>query len=257
MSNITHYNQKVWNKKVEENVSYTQPVSKSVIEKSNSGNWEISVTASRKVPRDWFPENIRGMKILCLASGGGQQGPVLAAAGADVTVVDISERQLEQDRRVAERDHLSLKTIQGEMTNLHFLDEESFDLIVHPVANLFIENVRPVWKEAFRVLKQNGSLISGFMNPVLYLFNDDKEAKGILDVQYKIPYSPISTGESDHFTEAGEALEFGHTLEDQIQGQTDAGFLIAGFYEDDFGGIRTVDQYIKTMIATRAIKMGV
>ena len=49
------------------------------------------------VPRHWFPASIKGTALLCLASGGGQQGPVLAAAGADVTVFDTSPRQLGRD----------------------------------------------------------------------------------------------------------------------------------------------------------------
>lgn len=55
---------------------------------------------TKSIPKNWFP-TLEGLKILCLASGGGQQGPILAAAGADVTVVDISQKQLEQDIYVA------------------------------------------------------------------------------------------------------------------------------------------------------------
>ncbi|KAG1318310.1 hypothetical protein G6F63_015276 [Rhizopus arrhizus] len=54
----------------------------------------------RALPLDWLGD-VRGRRILCLASGGGQQAPVLAAAGADVTVFDLSDGQLEQDRRHA------------------------------------------------------------------------------------------------------------------------------------------------------------
>ncbi len=83
------------NKKVEEQAVYTKAVTKEIIEKSKAGDWEITVTAGKPVPRSWFPKSLEGLKILCLASGGGQQGPVLAAAGADVTVTDISKKQLE------------------------------------------------------------------------------------------------------------------------------------------------------------------
>ena len=56
----------------------TRPVSSEVIEKSKSGEWEITVTTEKSVPRKWFPKSLDGLKILCLASGGGQQAPVLA-----------------------------------------------------------------------------------------------------------------------------------------------------------------------------------
>ncbi|WP_283154324.1 class I SAM-dependent methyltransferase [Guptibacillus hwajinpoensis] len=251
------YNSKVWDKKVEDQVVYTKPVTQEMIKESKAGNWRITVTTEKAVPRHWFPANLKGLRILCLASGGGQQGPILAAAGAEVTVVDLSEKQLEQDRFVAERDNLQLTVARGDMSDLFFLENESFDMIVHPVSNVFVENVLPVWKEAARVLKEGGTLISGFTNPLLYLFDDEQEDKGILDVKNRIPYSPLellTKDELQKYKESNLALEFGHTLEDQIQGQIDAGFVINGFYEDDFGGNRLIDQYIKTFIATKAIK---
>ncbi|WP_281975710.1 class I SAM-dependent methyltransferase [Halobacillus litoralis] len=251
MSQTTDHNSKAWDKKVEAGVRYTTTVSPETIKEARKGNWTIGVTADRQVPRKWFPASLEGCKVLCLASGGGQQGPVLAAAGADVTVFDLSAKQLEQDEQVAERENLSLKTVQGDMTELSAFADESFDMIVHPVANVFIEDVRPVWSEAARVLKERGVLISGFMNPVLYLFDDEKEEQGVLDVAHTIPYSSLDEEEVIE----GQALEFGHTLEDQLRGQTAAGFAIVDMYEDDFGGTRIIDQHIKTMMATKAVKI--
>ncbi|TGB04401.1 class I SAM-dependent methyltransferase [Halobacillus salinus] len=251
MKKSTEHNGYAWDQKVEEGSAYTNPIETGVIKQAKEGDWQIGVTAERQVPRDWFPSSLEGKKILCLASGGGQQGPVLAAAGADVTVFDLSLKQLEQDRLVAEREGLQLSIVKGDMTDLSVFPNESFDMIVHPVANVFVEEVRPVWYEASRVLKEKGTLISGFMNPVLYLFDDEKEQQGKLEIKHSIPYSAL---EQEEVIE-GQTLEFGHTLEDQIQGQTAAGFVISGFYEDDFGGGRTVDRYIKTMIATRAVKI--
>jgi 2-polyprenyl-3-methyl-5-hydroxy-6-metoxy-1,4-benzoquinol methylase len=110
----------------QEGAKYTKTVSKEIIEKSKSGKWEITVTTDKPVPRNWFPKSLNGLKILCLASGGGQQGPVLAAAGADVTVTDISKKQLEQDEFVAKRDGLNLKTAQGDMSDLSDFNDEYF-----------------------------------------------------------------------------------------------------------------------------------
>jgi ubiquinone/menaquinone biosynthesis C-methylase UbiE len=256
--NVTLHNSKAWDKKVENNVTYTQPVQPEVINKAKRGDWEIGLTTYKAVPRDWFPASLTGLKVLCLASGGGQQGPILAAAGADVTVVDISEKQLARDREVAEREGLSITTIKGDMTNLHFLADETFDLIVHPVSNVFVEDVNPVWKEAARVLKDKGTLLAGFANPVLYLLNHDKEEDGILEVANAIPYSSYSSLSAEQlkrFEENNIALEFGHSLEDLIQGQLNAGFVVSGFYEDNFAGKRLVDNYINTFIATKAIKI--
>lgn len=255
---ITQHNSFAWDKKVEEGSRYTQSVSCETIEKSKSGEWEICVTTEKSVPRNWFPESIVGLKILCLASGGGQQGPVLAAAGADVTVLDISRKQLEQDEKVAKRDGLTLKTVQGDMSNLSDFENESFDVVVHPVSNLFVKDVRPVWNEISRVLKMNGTLIAGFTNPLVWIFDDHQERKDILDVKHSIPSSTLDRLPEDEiqdFIKSNQTIEYAHTLEDQIQGQLDAGLVLTGFYEDDFGGTRILDKYIKSFIATRAVKV--
>ncbi len=126
------------------------------------------------------------------------------------------------------------------------------------MSNLFIENILPVWKETFRILKYGGILISGFCNPVLYLFDDEQENEGVFQIKYSIPYSPLSTlseEELNKFLEEEQVLGFGHSLEQQIGGQIEAGFMITGFYEDDFGGERLLDKYIKSFIATKAMKI--
>lgn len=254
----TQQNSNAWDKKVEEGSRYTKPVSSEVIEKSKSGEWEITVTTEKVVPRDWFPKSLDGLKILCLASGGGQQAPVLAAAGADVTVTDISKKQLEQDEKVAQRDGLTLKTVQGDMSDLSDFEEEYFDIVVNPVSNLFVKDIHLVWNEVSRVLKNKGILISGFTNPLLWIFDDNQEQKGILDAKHSIPSSTLDylpKDEVQDYINSNQTIEYAHTLEDQIQGQIEAGFVITGFYEDDFGGTRILDKHIKTFIATKAIKL--
>ncbi|OEH93656.1 class I SAM-dependent methyltransferase [Bacillus solimangrovi] len=258
--NIIKQNQSAWDKKVEDGAVYTQAVSKEIIEKSKSGEWEITVTAGKPVPRDWFPDSLKGLKILCLASGGGQQGPVLAAAGAEVTVVDLSKKQLEKDEYVAKRERLNLKTVHGNMSDLSTFDDEAFDIIVHPVANLFVDDLSPVWMKMSRVLKDKGVLISGFTNPLLFIFDDEEDQKGNLVVKNSIPscsLDNLTEEELQKYISSNHTVEYGHTLEDQIQGQVDAGFVIAGLYEDDFGGRRPLDKYIKCFIATKALKMKV
>jgi SAM-dependent methyltransferase len=256
--NTTKQNSIAWDKKVEENAAYTMAVSPDMIKKAKCGEWEITITAGKPVPRTWFPKSLDGLKVLCLASGGGQQGPVLAAAGADVTVVDISKKQLEQDEMVAQREGLMLKTVLADMTDLSMFANGEFDLIVHPVANLFVEDISKVWMEASRVLKEKGVLISGFVNPLLFIFDDEEDQKGNLAVKNPIPSSSLDNLTDEEITEymnSDKTIEFGHTLESQIQGQIDAGFVISGLYEDDFGGRRPLDRYIKCFIATRSVKL--
>jgi SAM-dependent methyltransferase len=254
--NVLAHNRDAWDLNVERGNPWTVPVGPQAIAAAKEGRWEILLTPTKPVPKSWFPA-LPGCKVLCLASGGGQQGPILAAAGAKVTVFDNSPKQLEQDRFVAAREGLELATIQGDMADLSAFDAGSFDLIVHPVSNCFVPDLEPVWKEAYRVLRRDGALLAGFVNPVLYIFDEALEEKGILRVEHRLPYSDLdhlSEAQKKRYLEEGRALEFSHTLEEQIGGQLEAGFVIAGFYEDGFPG-RAFDAYLSTMIATRAVKL--
>ncbi|MBE6935364.1 MAG: class I SAM-dependent methyltransferase [Ruminococcaceae bacterium] len=248
-------NSKIWDERSENMDTWSIPVTSEDVQRAREGDWSILLTPTKPVPRDWFPETLSGKKVLCLAGGGGQQGPILAAAGADVTVFDNSLKQLEKEHLVAARDHLTIHTIQGNMQDLSVFEAESFDLIIHPWSNGYIDDVLPVWKECGRVLKPNGLLLSGFGNPIEYIFNAGKLEQGIFVVENQIPYADIDhmdDPETRRIVESGGYL-WSHTLEDQIQGQIAAGFAIVGFYED-IGGT-ALDSYISTSIATKAIKL--
>jgi len=259
---IRKHNEKSWDQKVAAGSPWTKPVSKELVAAAKVGRWSLILTPVKPVPESWFPgfPDLSGKDVLALASGGGQQGPILAAAGANVTVYDNSPAQLGQDRAVASRDNLDLRTIIGDMTDLSCFEDGRFDLIFHPVSNCFIPDPTPVWREAFRVLKPGGSLLSGIMNPDYYIFDFHKaENEGLLQVRNPLPYSDL-----DHLSESelathlasAEALEFSHTLEILLGGQMDAGFQLIGFYEDRYGQEATdaASQFIPVCFATRARK---
>jgi ubiquinone/menaquinone biosynthesis C-methylase UbiE len=253
---VPEYNREAWDRQVEDGNPWTVPVGPEVIEAARQGRWEVLLTETKPVPRAWFPE-MAGADVLCLASGGGQQAPTFAAAGASVTVLDNSSRQLAQDRFVAERESLDLEAIQGDMRDLSVFADRSFDLVFHPVSNLFVPEVRPVWNEAFRVLRSGGALLAGFLNPVVYVFDLDlADDTGEVRVRYKLPYADAKSKSEEEVRrqiERAEPLEFSHTLEEQIGGQTEAGFLISGFYEDRHRD-DPIAAYMPTYAATRAIK---
>ncbi len=253
---VLDYNRQAWDKAVERGSEWTLPVGPEVIAAARAGEWRLILTPEKAIPRSWFPGDLRGADVLCLASGGGQQGPVLAAAGATVTVFDNSPRQLARDRMVAEREGLELTTVQGDMADLSAFADGSFDLIVHPVSNVFVPAVRPVWREAFRVLRPGGALLAGFNNPALYIFDLKLADEGVLQVRHKLPYSDLTSitpEERQRYLDDLQPLEFSHTLEDQIGGQLEAGFVLAGFYEDNWTGVE-LSNYMPIFIATRAVK---
>lgn len=254
---LTH-NQFAWDKQVENKNQWTIPVSSEVIAKARKGMWQVLLTPWKPVPSEWFPD-LKGIDVLCLASAGGQQAPIFAAAGANVVVFDISPKQLEQDKKAAIQNNLQLKTVVGDMADLSKFSDESFDLIFHPVSNCFIRDVNPVWREANRVLKPNGIMLAGFANPVLYLFDESKpERETKLEVVNKIPYSDLeslSDSQKEEYVKNGYPFEFGHSLDDLIGGQLKAGFIINGFYEDKHHSKEhPIYNYIPTFLATRAVK---
>ena len=259
MPDVRDLNRSAWDGLVARGNRWTVPVGPEEIEAARLGQWEIVLTPFRPVPVTWFPD-LDGAKVLCLASGGGQQGPIFAAAGADVVVFDNSPRQLDQDRMVASRDGLKIETVEGDMADLGVFEDQTFDLIVHPISNCFVPNLEPVWSEAFRVLRAGGGLLAGFTNPVRYLFNEELEhSSDLLYVVNTVPYSDLeqlTDGQKQKYIAEGEPFEFGHTLECQIGGQLKVGFVLAGFYEDLYPPEEDkLSSHIPSFIATRALKL--
>jgi SAM-dependent methyltransferase len=253
---IRSYNREAWNREVEGGKNrWSQHVDAATIAKSKQGEFSVLLTENIPVPHRWFP-TLKGADVLCLASGGGQQGPVLAAAGAHVTVFDNSPAQLKQDQLVAERESLPLRTMEGDAADLSMFGDESFDLVFNPVSTVFMPDVRVVWRECSRVLRRGGILMTCFMNPVHYIFDLYKADEGLLEVTNSIPYSDLTSLSkedlADHLKK-GLPVEFGHTLTDLIGGQCDAGFVITDLYED-YMLDSPLHNYHPNYIATRAVK---
>lgn len=257
--NVRQHNRNAWNRQVEYGNRWTVPVTPEEVAAARRGQWRILLTPTIPVPHEWLPP-LAGCDLLCLASGGGQQGPILAAAGARVTVLDNSPRQLAQDRLVARREDLALATVEGDMADLSMFADASFDAIVHPVSNVFAEDVRPVWREAYRVLRPGGVLIAGVTNPAIYLFDYERHQQtGELVVKFRLPYADpnvLSEEEKERYRLEGHAFEFSHSLEDQIGGQLAAGFVLTGFYEDndeEEDEDAPLRDYMPAYFATRAV----
>lgn len=232
------------------------PVSRETFAAAKNGAWDVLLTPLKPVPKAWFAPFLKDgkladAKLLGLASGGGQQIPVFAALGASCTVLDYSERQLESERLVAKREGYSVEIVKADMTKTLPFADESFDLIFHPVANCYVEDVFHVWRECFRVLKPGGVLLAGMDNGIAFLFGQDDPLK----VVNKLPQNPLKNPELyKRSIESDGSLQFSHTLEEQIGGQLKAGFILNDLYEDtdSDGGI---GDYCPLFIATRAVKL--
>ena len=248
MKNYTEINAQAIDQWVNEGWEWGQAISAEDCEKARHGEWDVLLTPTIPVPKAWFPP-LKGAKLLGLASGGGQQMPVFSLLSADCTVLDLSDRQLENERLVSAREGYHINMVKADMTKRFPFEDCSFDVIFHPVSNSYIEDVRHVWNECFRVLRPGGVLLAGMGNGIEFLAEDDQP----LLVVNKLPYNPLKDEALyQRSIQIDESVLFSHTIEEQIGGQLKAGFTLTDLYEDsDHDGI---GEYIPNFIATKAVK---
>ena len=212
---------------VAEGWEWGKPISHAEYADALKGKWDVVLTPNKPVPKEWFPD-LSGKRVLGLAAGGGQQMPVFAALGAECTVMDYSERQLQSERLVAEREHYEITIVRADMTEPFPFEDASFDIIFHPVSNCYIRDVMHVWKECARVIRPGGLLMAGLDNGVNFLFEDDES-----HITGSLPFDPLSDPEQMEILKRDDCgVQFSHGIEEQIAGQIRAGFELLDVYED-------------------------
>lgn len=257
MKEYVRFNQKRWNAVAEKGTRYTIPISQEEFEKRKNEPLQVALTEGKTVPTEWF-QKAKGKKLLGLACGGGQQGPLFAAHGFDTTIMDFSEKQLDSDRLVAEREGLEITTVQADMTKTFPFEDESFDIIFCPVSNVYIEDLTNMWNECYRVLKIGGLLMVGYMNPWIYMFDGDEtwdQPEKEIRLKYPLPFNARKLEEEGRIQiDPNYGYEFSHTLEEQIRGQLACGFAMIDFYESKDERYR-LSEYGSDYLANLSVKL--
>ena len=234
---------------IAEGWEWGRPIGHEAFERARRGEWDVLLTPTRAVPHSWFGE-LRGKRVLGLASGGGQQMPLFAAQGAVCTVLDYSKRQLESERAVAAREGYDIEIVRADMSKPLPFPDESFDLIFHPVSNCYVREVRPIWRECLRVLRPGGRLLAGLDNGVNFITDDEER-----EIVNRLPFDPLANPDQMELlrrTDGG--VQFSHTLSEQIGGQLEAGFRLLALYEDTNGSGRLHELGIPSFVATLSEK---
>lgn len=247
--NYQELNSKTIDGWVEDGWEWGKPISHETFAEAQAGKWDILLSPTKPVPHEWFGD-LKGKKLLGLASGGGQQIPVFSALGAECTVLDYSAKQLESEAMVAEREGYQVRIVKADMTKPLPFEDEEFDLIFHPISNCYVEDMQPIFKECYRVLKKGGRLLGGFDNGMNFVLDEEeKEFKNIL------PFNPLKNPENmREMEETCGGVQFSHTVTEIIDGQLKAGFVLEEMYEDT-NGYGKLDKYnVPAFVITKSKK---
>ena len=244
MESYQEINSKTIDNWVEDGWEWGRPISHEEFEEAKEGNYRLLLTPIKPVPKEWIGD-VSGKKILGLASGGGQQMPIFSALGAECTVLDYSDRQLESEEFVAKREKYSIKIVKADMTKRLPFEDGEFDMIFHPISNCYVEDVYHIWNECFRVLRSGGVLLSGTDHFINYMVDENEEK-----IVNKLPFNPLKDEKlMEELLRTNSGVQFSHSLEEQITGQLKAGFILKDLYEDTNGYGRLHEMNIPTMLA--------
>lgn len=249
MKSYQDINKETIDKWIEEGWEWAKSISHEEYIDAKNGNWNVLLTPTVPVPHEWI-DNIKDKKILGLASGGGQQMPIFNALGAKCSVIDYSSKQIESEYKVAKREGYTIEAIEGDMSKKLPFNDETFDIVFHPVSNCYVEDVQHIFNEAYRVLKKGGTFLAGLNNEINYIVDQNEK-----EIVWKMPFNPLKDEKAKEFmVKENAGMQFSHNMTEQIGGQLKAGFTLVDIYEDTNGFGRLHELNIKTYIATKSIK---
>jgi len=182
--------------------------------------------------RPWLPDRLDGLCVLCLAAGGGKHGPLYAAAGARVTVLDVSPAMLALDRAVARERRIDLEIVEGSMDDLGMFAPGSFDLVIHPVSTCYLPDVAPVFREVARVTRPAGLYVSQHKSPASLQAGLLPNDRGRYELEHPRKPATLPPAAPSRLREPG-TREYVHSISDILGGICHAGFEIADVVEPD------------------------
>lgn len=240
MKNIFEQVEKNIDDLVTDGVDWAAGASKEQLQSARTGKLRLPFF-DRSVPDEWI-RGIWGKKVLCLAGAGGLQGPLLAAAGAEVTVFDLSEKMLDKDRETAKSENLQIKIVKGNMCDLSVFCDGCFDYIINPPSLMYVPQPRVVFRECYRVLGKGGVFIMAAPNPINYVCDYVEDGKdGYYKAVHKMPFYSRDYDDADW-------IEYGHTMEEYLGGLIACGFVINGYLECQ------MEDITELYFMTRAVK---
>jgi SAM-dependent methyltransferase len=231
MDELAKYNIERWNALVEANAVFTRPALQLDLHSAQQ-----AIDPERRLG------NLTGKTVLCLACGGGQQSVAFALLGADVTVLDLADAQLQRDREAAAQYGVEITLLQGDMRDLSALAAASFDIVYHPYSLGFVPDAQLVFAQVARVIRPGGCYSFMCANPfVLGLGQADWNGQGYTlkhpyingaELRYDDPAWVYDRSVSK--TVIAPPREFRHTLSALVSGLVRNGFLIV--HLSDYSG---------------------
>jgi SAM-dependent methyltransferase len=189
--------------------------------------------AAGSTGRAWLPERLAGLDVLCLAAGGGKHGPLYAAAGARVTVLDLSPAMLALDREVARERRIDLGIVEGSMDDLSMFPAGRFDLVIHPVSTCYVPEVATLFREISRVTRANGLYISQHKSPASLQAGLLPNDRGRYELEHtQRSGGPLPEATPSSLRELG-TREYVHSTEAILGGICRSGFAIEDVVEPD------------------------
>jgi SAM-dependent methyltransferase len=191
--------------------------------------------------------DINGKRILDLACGEGYTTRVMAQKGAAVSGVDFSKKMIEYAVDRERKDALGITYHVTDADDLHFFEDDTFDIVTCFMALQDIENYCGAVNEVSRVLKRRGKFVFVIPHPCFerrtvhgtiiggWEYKEGTEKSGS-PLYYKVDKyfdtgSYIISWDMERLTHHFETTTFHRTLTDYADALWKAGLLISRLIE--------------------------